>query len=95
VDASIILLFPLHNERKQEDAEFCDLKRRRARSLEQGQADRADPRCGRRLDRAGGPVRDRLPVPEPPADWLLAVPMDWSGGFWEHMARDYPRLQVF
>jgi hypothetical protein len=30
-----------------------------------------------------------------PADWLLAVPMDWSGGFWERMARDYPRLQVF
>jgi hypothetical protein len=30
-----------------------------------------------------------------PADWLLAVPMDWSGGFWQRMARDYPRLQVF
>jgi hypothetical protein len=30
-----------------------------------------------------------------PADWFLAVPMDWSGGFWERMARDYPRLQVF
>jgi hypothetical protein len=30
-----------------------------------------------------------------PADWLLAVPMDWSGRFWERMARDYPRLQVF
>ena len=30
-----------------------------------------------------------------PADWLLAVPMDWSGGFWQRMTRDYPRLQVF
>jgi len=30
-----------------------------------------------------------------PGDWLPAVPMDWSGGFWEHMAQDYPRLQVF
>ena len=30
-----------------------------------------------------------------PADWLLAVPMDWSVGFWERMARDDPRLQVF
>lgn len=29
-----------------------------------------------------------------PAGWLLAVPMDWSGGFWERMARDHPRLQV-
>ena len=26
-----------------------------------------------------------------PADWLLAVPMNWSRGFWEYMARDYPR----
>jgi hypothetical protein len=30
-----------------------------------------------------------------PADWFLAVSMDWSGGFWERMERDYPRLQVF
>jgi hypothetical protein len=29
-----------------------------------------------------------------PADRLLAVSMDWSGGFWQHMARDYPRLRV-
>ncbi|MGB5735744.1 MAG: hypothetical protein WBM40_15020 [Thiohalocapsa sp.] len=29
-----------------------------------------------------------------PTDWFLAVPFDWSGGFWERMARDYPRLQV-
>jgi hypothetical protein len=29
-----------------------------------------------------------------PVDWFLAVPFDWSGGFWERMARDYPRLQV-
>jgi hypothetical protein len=30
-----------------------------------------------------------------PADWFLAVSMDGSGGFWERMERDYPRLQVF
>ena len=30
-----------------------------------------------------------------PTGRLLAVPMDWSGGFWERMARDYPTLQVF
>jgi hypothetical protein len=29
-----------------------------------------------------------------PTDWFLAVPFDWSGGFWERMAHDYPRLQV-
>jgi hypothetical protein len=30
-----------------------------------------------------------------PADWLLAVPFDWSGGFWTRMAQDYPRLKVW
>ena len=29
-----------------------------------------------------------------PADWLVAVPVDWSGGFWERMAGDYSRLRV-
>jgi hypothetical protein len=29
-----------------------------------------------------------------PANWFLAAPMDWSDGFWERMARDYPQLRV-
>jgi hypothetical protein len=29
-----------------------------------------------------------------PEDWFLAVLMDWSGGFWNRMAQDYPRLSV-
>jgi len=29
-----------------------------------------------------------------PEDWFLAVPMDWSGGFWEKMAEEYPRLAL-
>jgi hypothetical protein len=29
-----------------------------------------------------------------PADWMVAVPMNWSGGFWERIARDYSRLRV-
>jgi len=29
-----------------------------------------------------------------PTDWFLAFPFDWSGGFWERIARDFPRLQV-
>jgi hypothetical protein len=29
-----------------------------------------------------------------PLDWFLAVPMDWSGGFWQRTALDYPRLRV-
>jgi hypothetical protein len=29
-----------------------------------------------------------------PEDWLLAVLMDWSGGFWNRIARDYPRLSL-
>ena len=43
--------------------------------------------CGRKMVEAA--------LSATPADWFLAVPMDWSGGFWERMARDYPRLQVF
>jgi hypothetical protein len=30
-----------------------------------------------------------------PEDWHLAVALDWSGGFWQRMAQDYPRLVVF
>lgn len=30
-----------------------------------------------------------------PQDWLLAVVMDWSGGFWGKMRNDYPRIVVF
>ena len=29
-----------------------------------------------------------------PEDWSLAVLMDWSGGFWQKMAREYPRLSL-
>ena len=28
-------------------------------------------------------------------DWQLAVVMDWSGGFWQKMTEEYPRLVVF
>jgi hypothetical protein len=30
-----------------------------------------------------------------PEDWHLAVVFDWSGGFWQRMVQDYPRLVVF
>ena len=30
-----------------------------------------------------------------PANWTLAVVMDWSGGFWEVMTGRYPRIVVF
>ncbi|SDX17937.1 hypothetical protein [Thiocapsa roseopersicina] len=30
-----------------------------------------------------------------PSDWFLAVPFDWSCGFWAHMADEYPRIQIF
>ncbi|MBK1702434.1 hypothetical protein [Thiococcus pfennigii] len=46
----------------------------------------ADQGCGRNMVEAT--------LSAMPEDWLLAVLMDWSGGFWQHMARDYPRLQV-
>ena len=29
-----------------------------------------------------------------PKDWFLAVLMDWSGGFWNRMAQEYPRLSL-
>lgn len=30
-----------------------------------------------------------------PADWQLAVAKDWSGGFWEKMREEYPRITIF
>jgi hypothetical protein len=30
-----------------------------------------------------------------PEDWQLAVVMDWSGGFWEKMVEEFPRIVVF
>lgn len=30
-----------------------------------------------------------------PDDWLLAVAQDWSGGFWEKMKEEYPRIMIF
>jgi hypothetical protein len=40
----------------------------------------------------GGHVqRNTQAVPE---DWFLPVLMDWSGGFWEQMAKEYPRLSL-
>ena len=29
-----------------------------------------------------------------PGDWVLAVAMDWSGGFWAKMVTAYPRIVV-
>lgn len=29
-----------------------------------------------------------------PEHWVMAVLFDWSNGFWQRMARDYPRLRV-
>ena len=46
----------------------------------------AERGCGRRMVEAV--------VHATPLDWFLAVPMDWSGGFWQRMARDYPRLRM-
>ena len=30
-----------------------------------------------------------------PEDWSLVVVMDWSGGFWEKMREEYPRIMIF
>ena len=43
--------------------------------------------CGRKIVAAV--------VAATPADWQLVVVMDWSGGFWQRMAEEYPRLDVF
>lgn len=29
-----------------------------------------------------------------PGDWMLAVAMDWSGGFWARMVAEFPRIVV-
>ena len=29
-----------------------------------------------------------------PADWNIVVVMDWSGGFWDRMLEQYPRIVV-
>jgi len=42
--------------------------------------------CGRQIVAA---IADATPE-----DWFLAVLMDWSGGFWEKMAEEYPRLAL-
>ena len=42
--------------------------------------------CGRQIvDAVVGAVPD---------DWFLPVLIDWSGGFWEQMAKEYPRLSL-
>ena len=43
--------------------------------------------CGRKIVAAV--------VAATPADWQLVVVMDWSGGFWQRMAEEYPRLVIF
>lgn len=30
-----------------------------------------------------------------PNEWLLAVAMDWSGGFWQTMKKEHPRIVIF
>jgi hypothetical protein len=30
-----------------------------------------------------------------PEDWSLAVVMDWSGGSWEKMREEHPRIIIF
>lgn len=30
-----------------------------------------------------------------PGDWFVALPLDWSGGFWRRTAQDNRRLVVF
>jgi len=30
-----------------------------------------------------------------PEDWLLAVALDWSGGFWKKMKEKHPRIMIF
>jgi hypothetical protein len=30
-----------------------------------------------------------------PEDWHLAVVVDWSGGFWQRMTAEHPRIVVF
>lgn len=30
-----------------------------------------------------------------PDNWSVAVPMDWSGGFWTKMVEEFPRIMLF
>ncbi len=30
-----------------------------------------------------------------PEEWFLAVPFDWSGGYWQRVVQDYPCLNIF
>jgi len=30
-----------------------------------------------------------------PDDWDIVVVMDWSGGFWNRMIEEYPRIVIF
>lgn len=46
----------------------------------------AEKGCGRQIVEAV--------VNAAPDDWFLPVLMDWSGGFWERMADEYPRLSL-
>ena len=46
----------------------------------------AERGCGRKVVKAV--------VRATPPDWVLAVAMDWSSGFWQRLAGDYPRLRV-
>ena len=46
----------------------------------------AERGCGRKIVEAL--------VRATPADWLLAVPLDWSGGSREHMAQDHPPVKL-
>jgi hypothetical protein len=43
--------------------------------------------CGRKMVEAV--------VAATPEDWHLAVVLDWSGGFWDRMMAEHPRLVVF
>jgi hypothetical protein len=43
--------------------------------------------CGRRIVAAV--------VSATPEEWRLVVLFDWSGGFWQRMMEDYPRLVIF
>jgi len=43
--------------------------------------------CGRKMVAAV--------VAATPEDWHLAVVLDWSGGFWDRMTAEHPRIVVF
>jgi len=43
--------------------------------------------CGRKMV--------EVVVAATPEDWHLAVVFDWSGGFWQKMAAEHPRIAMF